>query len=534
MLRSKGYTRREVMNRLIGRFAVHAIKKSAEPLGLLEWGRKYLPHYYTHAPSKMHKWLAKQFNCFDKRGQRVAAIGPRGGAKSVIGNTTLILQRALEGRESVILISSDTVTQAKDHLRSIKDELETNEDILRDYPAASGQGPVWRENMIQMNNGVMIRALGTLTKIRGMRRKQTRPSLVVCDDPENDDHISSTAMRDRTRRWFGRTLMSMGNSNTNYVALGTALHREGLINHIMALPGWRTYRIDGRRSPFKSIIRWPTNMHLWDVWENIYYDVDDPKHLKRAREHFAKYRKDMLEGADVLWPEYEPLIYLMKLRAQIGHQAFESEKQGNPLNLDTIEWPEEYFQDIWFREWPTRDMIRIVSLDPSKGRDAKRGDYSAIGKVGVTAEGMYYVEADLQRRSTDVLISDTVRTLRTFGATEFAVEVNQYQSLLADEILREMEHHHVFSNVHPLDNRVKKEVRIRRLSPLLAQKRIKFKAQSKGTTLLVQQLKDFPNGDHDDGPDMLEMATRIAATILEATRPADTLSDLENIELAYD
>lgn len=528
----KGYSRQEFLDLLQSRFAVHRPRRKS--LNTIEWGRKYLDHYYTHAPSTMHKWLAQQFDSFDERGKRVAAIGPRGNAKSVIGNTTLILQRALEGRETVILISSDTVTQAKDHLRTIKDELEGNELIIRDYPQASGVGPVWRENMIQMNNGTVIRAIGTLTKIRGMRKKQVRPSLIVIDDPENDDHISSTVMRDRTRRWFGRTIMSMGNSNTNYVALGTALHREGLINHIMRLPGWRTLRMEGKPSPFKSIMRWPTNMHLWDEWEQVYFDVDDPKHLVKAKDFFKKHKEDMLRDSRVLWKEYEPLLYLMKLRAQIGHQAFESEKQGNPLNLDTVEWPEEYFQDIWFREWPQRDMIRITALDPSKGRDAKRGDYSAIGSIGVTAEGMYYVEADLQRRSTDTLIAHTVKAIRKFGSHEFAVEVNQFQSLLAEEIFREMEQQNVFANIHPLDNRVKKEVRIRRLSPLLAQKRIKFKAQSKGTTLLVQQLKDFPNGDHDDGPDMLEMGTRIAATILEETRPADSISDIDNLELAYD
>lgn len=533
MIRKGGVTVEEFLTRMVGKFKVHLPRKKEQHLTTLEWGRKFLPHYYTHAPSKMHRWLSHQFESFDERGKYLAAIGPRGGAKSVIGNATLALQRTLEGRESVVLICSDTVTQAKDHLRAIKDELEANDDIHRVYKDAAGIGPIWRENMIQMNNGAVIRAIGTLTKIRGMRRKNLRPSLIIIDDPENDDHIASTVMRERTRRWFGRTIMSMGNADTNYVALGTALHREGLINHIMTLPRWKTFRVEGRRSPFKSILCWPVRMDLWEEWENIYFDVDDPKHLRKAKDFYLKNKEAMREGASVLWPEYEPLVYLMQLRAQIGHQAFESEKQGNPLNLDTVEWPEEYFQDIYFREWPKRDMIRITALDPSKGKDAKRGDYSAIGSIGVTPEGMYYVEADLQRRSTDTLIADTVKSIRRFGSQEFAVEVNQYQSLLADEILREMEHQRVFSNVHPLDNRVKKEVRIRRLSPLLAQKRIKFKAQSKGTTLLVQQLKDFPNGDHDDGPDMLEMGTRIAATILEETRPVDDLSDFENIELEY-
>lgn len=59
-----------------------------------------------------------------------------------------------------------------------------------------------------------------------------------------------------------------------------------------------------------------------------------------------------------------------------------------------------------------------------------------------------------------------------------------------------------------IDNRVNKEVRIRRLGPYLHQHSFRFRGGSKGAKLLVQQLRDFPAGAHDDGPDALEMALR--------------------------
>ena len=55
-----------------------------------------------------------------------------------------------------------------------------------------------------------------------------------------------------------------------------------------------------------------------------------------------------------------------------------------------------------------------------------------------------------------------------------------------------------------------KQVRIRRLGPYLAQRRLRFKAGSPATALLVEQLREFPVGAHDDGPDALEMAIRLA------------------------
>jgi hypothetical protein len=42
---------------------------------------------------------------------------------------------------------------------------------------------------------------------------------------------------------------------------------------------------------------------------------------------------------------------------------------------------------------------------------------------------------------------------------------------------------------------------------------------------MVEQLRDFPNGDHDDGPDALEMALRLASELL-APIPGDDVGEL--------
>ncbi|NLY02592.1 MAG: hypothetical protein GXY83_41465 [Rhodopirellula sp.] len=41
-----------------------------------------------------------------------------------------------------------------------------------------------------------------------------------------------------------------------------------------------------------------------------------------------------------------------------------------------------------------------------------------------------------------------------------------------------------------------------------------MKSDCASTRLLVHQLEEFPVGDHDDGPDALEMAVRLAAEML--------------------
>ena len=65
--------------------------------------------------------------------------------------------------------------------------------------------------------------------------------------------------------------------------------------------------------------------------------------------------------------------------------------------------------------------------------------------------------------------------------------------------------------------------RIRRLGPYLSSRRIRFKSDSPGTRVLVEQLQMFPVADHDDGPDALEMALRLAIEVIHGRTANDGL-----------
>ena len=118
---------------------------------------------------------------------------------------------------------------------------------------------------------------------------------------------------------------------------------------------------------------------------------------------------------------------------------------------------------------------------------------------------------------------------RRFRADAFAVETNQFQSLLADEMFRRAQELGLYMPLLGINNHVNKLVRIRSLTSYLARGAIRFKGGSPGARLLVEQLKDFPFADHDDGPDALEMAIRTAASLLAA--PADDNVGYEQVIL---
>lgn len=493
----------DLYQRLSARFARNS---RARGLSTLAWGREYLAPHFTHPASRMHLWLAKQLDaCRFQRGCKISLIGPRGAAKSTIGSLAYPLRAALEGRERYIWLVSDTNSQAATHLENIKAELDGNPLLASDYSHAVGHGDHWRADSIQLANGVVIEAFGTGQRIRGRKRRESRPTLIICDDLQNDSHIISASQRDKSRDWFYGALLKAGTKDTNVVSLATALHRDALAMALDHAPGWNSAK-------FSAILEWPENMTLWSEWEKIYCNVEAPYAKQHAWNYFLKNRRKMTAGAVLLWPEHEDLYALMKMRVEEGRTAFEREKQNSPIDPDRCEWPEEYFgEHIWFDEWPKNVRLKTIALDPSKGADSRHGDYSALVVLGVDHAGTLYVEADLARRPTPRMVADTVTLCARHVPDALGVEANQFQELLAGEINDEFRRQGVHRlPVSLIRNDVNKHVRIRRLGPYLSLHKIRFRAGHPSTTLLVEQLRDFPLASHDDGPDALEMALRLA------------------------
>lgn len=481
---------------------------------LTEFARRHLGTYFPTPASDFHRWLTTRLDALTaERGQRVNALAPRGAAKSTWATFAFPLRQALYGLSPYTILSADTASQAEKYLDAIRFELETNESILSEFPDVAGQGPIWRQDQLRLNNGCMVEAVGTGSKMRGRRNRDSRPSLIVVDDPQNTEHVVSPVQRERTWDWLVRDVCNAGSPDTNYVVLGTALHREAIVCRLQQTPGWVS-------TVFKSVIAWPNRMDIWREWEEILHDWNDQHRDAHALAYYQTNRDAMDRGHEVLWPERESLYDLMKLRATIGAVAFESEKQNNPVNPELCEWPESYFDwpGFWFDEWPEVLDLRVLALDPSKGKDAQRGDYSAWVRYGRAMNGVEYVEADLRRRSVEEIVGAGVAHVRDFQPDAVVVEANAFQELLIAPMLAAFRAAKLEPRIVPIVNTTNKGVRIRRLGSPLSQKRLRFRRRSPGTQLLVQQARDFPIGDHDDGIDALEMARRHAIEMVNGKR----------------
>ena len=119
---------------------------------------------------------------------------------------------------------------------------------------------------------------------------------------------------------------------------------------------------------------------------------------------------------------------------------------------------------------------------------------------------MFYVDAALAQEPVDKCLSRGVRLALQHRPHVIGIEATAFQAVLAAEWRRQATVagvHLLPQLIHNADNKL---LRSRRLGPALAQHRLRFNAGSWGAREVVNHLHDFPIGDHDDGPDALEMA----------------------------
>lgn len=494
----------------------------------MDWAAKYLPHRLTTYDRKsdtlgmsaFQRELCQRLDWkVTHRGTKTARLAPRKNAKSTISTIAYPLRESLEGREPYTLILSDALEKnAIPFLRdNIKREIEDNKELRHAYPDSCGRGAIWQDDKIELLNGACIEVSGIGQNIRGRLHRGQPPSLVIGDDLQGDKDIVSPTLRMNALRWFNGDVLNVGNPTTNFLMVGTAIHRESIIYSLANTPGWDSLT-------WKALVKPPEELTLWDDWERILHD-GKPDAMDRARAFYDANKAAMDEGAEVLWPEQYPLYDLMLRMVSIGPAAFASEQQNNPTNPELNEWPEEYFDEVARPEfrwdkcdtedgWPNDLHVRAMWLDPAKGRKDKLGDYSAIVLFGGSRSGAEYVKADLFRGSAEatvnLIISRAVKHVREFKPDVFGFEDVLFQSLYGKLLREALNAAGLDVTLLPSSDVTDKDVRIRRLTNPLAQRKLRF-FRDKGTQLLVEQLRDFgPTAEKKDGPDALESARRTA------------------------
>lgn len=453
--------------------------------------RTYFPHHVKGEPSRFHAWLWQRLPAivFEPKGQREVIAAPRGNAKSTYVTQLFPLWCLLYGHKRYPMILSDALEVAAMMLEGVKAELEINPRLAHDFADQAGAGPVWQVGVIVTRGGAKVQAGGAGKRIRGARHGTQRPDLVVLDDIENDENVTSPEQRDKREKWLDRAVEPIGppDGSMDLIYVGTVLHLDAVLVRKLRNPLWRA-------TVFRAIERWPDRMDLWEQWEEALRNEG-----KEAAEAFHRaHAAEMEAGAEILWPAVQPLHLLMETRFRVGHAAFASEYQNNPEAEDAI------FREIVFWVQPSPRWIHFGALDPSLGKNNRSRDPSAILVGGIDRETgiLDVVEASIRRRLPDVIIAEVIAMQKRYRCAMWFVESVQFQEFLRTELMKRAVKEGVPLPAQAVTPTTDKALRIERLQPPMAAGLIRVHASQ---TTLLEQLRVYPRGDHDDGPDALEM-----------------------------
>jgi len=482
---------------------------------MLAFGRDLLPHYFSKPGCGFHREIAESLisDVLEEDSTRTAVAAPRESAKSTIVSLLFPIWLAahikLTGKKFLLLVS-DTQSQARRFLEFIKDELEGN-DRLKNFYGEELIGPSdkWTQDRIVTQGGFTIQCFGTRQKIRGVRKAEHRPDVIVCDDLENDQNIQTPEQRNKNRRWFFNVLCRAAVKTADIFVIGTVLHRDSLLSELLH-----------RNASFKSVlyravISWSPAEKLWEVWERFRTDmsVSIEERKAKARKYFNRNEHEMTRNTEVVWPEHRSYYDLMEIRISDGPSAFSQEMQNEPLDPDECLFNEEWFQ--WFIEDQVMDEIAftVAAVDPSLGKSSRRNDPSAIVCLGITRKGALYVlDADIERRPPNQIIEDVIQLYLHRRCILIGVEENQFQEFFKDRMSEVARERGFYPPIRGIRSIKDKELRIQRLQPQIKNGTIRLQKRHR---TLIDQLRFYPLTDHDDGPDALEMAVQTAEHIIK-------------------
>lgn len=295
-----------------------------------------------------------------------AVAMPRGSGKTSLCECAALWALLYGHRRFVVLVSADSEASAKS-LKSLRIELETNDELFADFPSATlplrrldgihqrrlmFQGRTLRQEITRTDLVLAdvpgdscegrVRCVGITSSMRGMVAalgdgKRIRPDMVIVDDPQTDESARSPSQVEARESIIHGTILGLAGPKTAIAAIApvTVIRQDDLADRLLSTdlhPDWQGERC-------KMVYEWPSSEEakkLWEQYREIRLDsLRSGKGVSLATEFVRQNYDAMHAGAVVAWPDrFRPdecsalqSAYNLRLR---NEEAFLSEYQNDP------------------------------------------------------------------------------------------------------------------------------------------------------------------------------------------------------------
>lgn len=442
------------------------------------YGKVVVPQMFTMPSPRFHFEISR--TVLDPQYRFINIIAPRDHAKSsLVGCIKVLHHIFFDPGPKFILLVSKTEGHAIRLLDTIKDALNYSAS-LRALFGYHGQfnAKKWTSTEVVLDNDVMILCRGTGQMVRGLKHGHQRPTLIILDDPEDENNTKTPEAMEINLRWLLQGLVpAIDVVSGRIIVIGTPLNERCMIETLARMKSWKTLRYralhdEGPKESWTSL--WPERMSVAD----LVLKKENLADIGRVSIFYREYQCIVIGDEDQLFrPEY------------IQYYAGVFELRRNVPILKLTE-----------RNGIIFDPIKILVVNVFMGVDPasstrQTADFSTIVPKAVDSDGFNYVLPYYHKRASPMEVTDSIiEYYNRYKPIKTTIEATGYQEMIRDYLRRE-------TFIPGMDSRKKelprerKSKRLESMQPVFAKKKVFIQ---KNMSDLRDELLSYPRGGHDD------------------------------------
>lgn len=455
------------------------------------WGRFFLPDFFQDVTPDFHFELARMY--FSQKDEYVAA--PRGFAKTSLFQALIAFEVANRLQTFIVVIekSFGEVAEVLATVRSIFADNDMTRTVYGEMIKMSKDGEVDDKSKDAQGdlfiNGVRIRGKGFNAPIRGIKSKQYRPSKIILDDIESDEHIESSEQRNKYADNFSIGIVPAKDVEGTIKYVGTILHHDSLLMNLIKSHEGKIYKA---------------------------FDPLDPENT-------------------LLWPERWTYVRLMQRKKEMeingqGQNKFYQEYLNTPIDDERRDFSIEDLDNTFERsELDGKTIHRYICIDVAESK--KDGaDYTGVVVVDIDHLNNWYLQFVKRYRINSKELVELIFNLWEYWKPrKIGVEKKAFNDQVKPWLDDLKEERNVFPIVEELKvlTTSSKEDRIRgALQGRLKSRKIYFRKNAQDDSQALRgEFLDFPYAKNDDLCDALAHVSQIGTRPFGA--PTEVMTEVE-------
>lgn len=433
----------------------------------------YFSDYFTYSLAPYHYDFFQ--DCHDLTNNKireVAWIAFRESGKTSIAKLFIIWLVATNSRRYLNVDSFDR-ENAERILFDVAYEMVNNKRLQADFGVLFSKERGIQDikqnriNNFVCENGVRVEAHSTQESVRGRLHLNQRPDCLILDDIETNKTKDSIAYTKQVADHISEAMAGMS-TNGFMLYLGNFITEYGNINNIFE----RAKTDKGIR--VRNI---PVMVGDNPSWASKYALTDDEA-LKTGK------------------------VSIEDKQRQLGSLVFSYEMMNKPIDELSAEFKREYAQPITEHEVSQKETSCYVTID-SAVSEKESADFTGVTINRVDRNNKWYVKTYRLKINSKDLIDHIFFIHKTYSPQFLGLEETTFTMAIQPFLQEEMRKRNIYISITPVKHKgQQKELRIRGLIPRWESKSIFLVGDNND---LLDEMRVFPNGLHDDVIDSLSM-----------------------------